>query len=97
MDEYKELKEFFEKAFGDIHMSPELLKETTIVPERPLEWMGTFAEFNPPQVSEEEMKKALIRMSIMNCSGPNRNGRTYDKESIVKAWKEWFNETKRLG
>ncbi len=97
MDEYKELKEFFEKAFGDIHMSPELLRKTTIVPERPPEWMNTFAEFNPPQVSEEEMKKAIIRMSIMDCSDPNYNGRIYSKETIARAWKEWFNETERLG
>lgn len=97
MTNYEELKEFFEKAFGDIHMSPELLRETTIVPEHPPEWLNTFAEFNPPQVSEEEMKKALVRMSIMDCSGPNRMGRIYDKESVIKAWKEWFNETERLG
>lgn len=97
MDEYKELKDFFEKAFGDIHMSPELLRETTIVPEHPPEWLNTLAEFNPPQVSEEEMKKALIRMSIMDCSGPDHNRRIYDKEAVANAWKEWFNETKRLG
>ena len=94
--DYQELKEYFEKVFGDIHMSPEILHET-IIPERPPEWLNTFAEFNPPQVSEEEMKKALIRMSIMDCSGPNRNGRIYSKETVAKAWKEWFNETERLG
>ena len=97
MTNYEELKKFFEEAFGDIHMSPELLHQETITPERPPEWLCTFAEFNPPQVSEEEMKKALIRMSIVDCSGLNRNRRIYNKESIVNAWKEWFNETKRLG
>lgn len=91
MNNYEELKEFFEKAFGDIHMSPELLHET-ITPEHPPEWLNTFAEFNPPQVSEDEMKAALIRMSIMDCSGPDRMGRIYSKEAIAKAWKEWFNE-----
>ena len=92
---YQELKEYFEKVFGDIHMSPEILHET-ITPERPPEWF-TFAEFNPPQISEEEMKKALIRMSIADCSGPNRNRRIYSEEFVANAWKEWFNETKRLG
>lgn len=91
MNDYEEMKKFFEELFNDEDML-EAIKNTTIVPEHPPEWLNTFAEFNPPQVSEEEMKKALVRMSIMDCSGPGRNRRIYDKEFVIKAWKDWFNE-----
>lgn len=88
---YEEMKKFFEELFNDENIL-EAMRNTTIVPERYPEWLNTFAEFNPPQVSEDEMKAALVRMSIMDCSGPDRMGRIYSKEAIVKAWREWFNE-----
>ena len=88
---YEEMKKVFEELFND-EDTLEAIKNTTIVPEHPPEWLYTFAEFNPPQVSEDEMKAALFRMSIMDCSGPGRMRRIYSKEAITKAWKDWFNE-----
>lgn len=90
-DNYEELKKFFEELFKDENIL-EAMRNTTIVPEHPPEWLNTFAEFNPPQISEDEMKAALVRMSVMDCSDPDRMGRIYSKEAITKAWKDWFNE-----
>ena len=89
-NDYEEMKKFFKELFKDENIL-EAMRNTTIVPERPPEWLNTFAEFNPPQVSEDEMKAALVRMSIMDCSSPNRMGRLYSKEAMTEAWKEWFN------
>lgn len=89
-DNYEEMKKFFEELFKDENIL-EAMRNTTIVPEHPPEWLNTFAEFNLPQVSKDEMKAALVRMSIMDCSGPDRMGRLYSKEVITKAWKDWFN------
>lgn len=88
---YEEMKRFFEDLFNDEDIL-EAMRNTTIVPEHPPEWLNTFAEFNPPQISEDEMKTALVRMSIMDCSGSDHIGRIYSKEAITKAWQDWFNE-----
>lgn len=88
---YEEMKKVFEELFKDENIL-EAMRNSTIIPERTPEWLNTFAEFNPPQVSEDEMKAALVRMSIMDCSGSDRMGRIYSKEAITKAWKDWFNE-----
>ena len=84
---YKETKKFFEELLNDEDILKSI-KNNTIVPEHPPEWLDTFVKINPFQISEDEMKAALIRMSIMDCSGPNRNGRIYSKETIAKAWNE---------
>lgn len=63
MDNYEETKIFFKELFKDEDILKSI-KNTTIVPEYPPEWLYTFAEFNPSQISKDEMKIALIKMEI---------------------------------
>ena len=63
MNNYEETKKFFEELFKDEDILKSI-KNTTIVPEHPPKWLDTFVKINPSQISEDEIKAALIKMEI---------------------------------